>query len=480
MKIQYNLLKQRRYTIHLLQLMFLIIAITLVSCAKDETYQVELAGELQLTISSEEILLQQRFDSQNALTIHWTTGTNEGTGASISYKLHVDRSGNNFATPLVFDAGKAVYEKSFTVAELNQLLINDFGISAGQVATLEMRVVATIHTSPESTQISAVKSVDATSYESVTTTLYLIGSASPNGWNANDAIALTPKADNPTIFEYKGALSVGDFKFITTLGQFLPSYNKGNDNTSLVYRSSDEQPDDVFSISEGSVYKIVANLLELTISIEKLDLPAYEQLFIVGSATPIGWDITNSIELEQDEDNPFIFKYAGVLLPGDFKFPVNRNSDWGQDMFMRETDSTMYLHNGGDPDDNKWSIAKKGFYILTLNLSDLTIEIHREELYMVGSATPIGWTITEAIQLTEDETDGCVFIYEGPMVEGEFKFPVNRRSDWGQDMYMRTSDTEMYRHIGGAPDDNKWSITAAGNYRIVANIETLTISIQQR
>jgi starch-binding outer membrane protein SusE/F len=45
---------------------------------------------------------------------------------------------------------------------------------------------------------------------------------------------------------------------------------------------------------------------------------------------------------------------------------------------------------------------------------------------------------------------------------------------------MRVSDTEMYRHKGGDPDDNKWNITNAGNYRIVANLETLAISIQQR
>jgi hypothetical protein len=34
----------------------------------------------------------------------------------------------------------------------------------------------------------------------------------------------------------------------------------------------------------------------------------------------------------------------------------------------------------------------------------------------------------------------------------------------------------MYRHVGGAADDNKWSITTAGNYVITANIETLTLS----
>lgn len=65
------------------------------------------------------------------------------------------------------------------------------------------------------------------------------------------------------------------------------------------------------------------------------------------------------------------------------------------------------------------------------------------------------------------------------MVAGEFKFPVNRNSDWGQDMYMRLDDTHMYLHHGGDPDDNKWTLTEDGNYAITANVEALTINIQK-
>jgi hypothetical protein len=35
----------------------------------------------------------------------------------------------------------------------------------------------------------------------------------------------------------------------------------------------------------------------------------------------------------------------------------------------------------------------------------------------------------------------------------------------------------MYRHKGGASDDEKWTLTAAGDYVITANLETLDISI---
>jgi hypothetical protein len=99
---------------------------------------------------------------------------------------------------------------------------------------------------------------------------------------------------------------------------------------------------------------------------------------------------------------------------------------------------------------------------------------------MVGSATTIGWDIGNSIELTEDANDGCIFTYIGPMVAGEFKFPVNRNSDWGQDMYMRTDNSTMYHHVGGASDDNKWNITADGDYIITANVETLSINIQKQ
>ena len=451
--------------------------IFLLSCQKEEDNNIKLAGDLSLSASSNDIVLIQKNDKNNAVTLSWTTGTNNGTGASISYILQADKGGNNFANAHVFNMGKAVYAKAYTVADLNKSLLEDYGFVAGTASNLQTRVIATIHSSPVAFDTSQVMTIKVIPYEPVNTTLYLIGDASPNKWDANKAIALTPDIDNPTIFVFRGGLGTGSYNFITTLGHFLPSYNRGADDNHIVYRTSDDQPDDKFTVTEAGMYKITVSLLDLTISSVKLDLPPYDHIYMVGDATPNGWDIATATELTQDQDNPYVFTYMGVMKAGDFKFPVNRNTDWGQDMYMKLSDSTMYVHHGGDSDDNKWSISKKGHYIIKLNIMDNTISIARTKLFMVGSATPIGWSIDQAIELSEDGTDGCIFTYTGPMVSGEFKFPVNRNTDWGQDMYMRVDDSNMYRHVGGAPDDNKWNISSDGNYAIVSNIETLTISI---
>ncbi|MBB3188140.1 SusF/SusE family outer membrane protein [Microbacter margulisiae] len=453
---------------------------TLSSCQDSLFGNIAVAGPLALSTSSDTLVLAQKNDQTTALTLSWTTGTNHGTGASIAYVLQIDKKGNNFASAIQFNMGKGVYTKSFTVAELNDSLLNHWKFQPGIAAQLEARIIDTVYSQPIVNDVSPLLTMNVTPYQPVSKTLYLVGSASPNGADVNNAIVMTPSATDPTIFTYQGLLNAGSLKFITTLGQVLPSYNEGADSTHLIYRTDSSQPDNQFTVSQSAVYKVTVSLLDLTVSIKQVDLPPYSTLYIVGDAAPNGWDIANATPLVEDPNNPFVFTYQGVLNAGAFKFPVNRNTDWNQDMYMRTDDTHMYLHKGGNSDDNKWTIAKKGYYTLTLDLSNNTIKILRTELYIVGDATPIGWNIDQAIALTEDAVNGCIFTYSGPMVAGQFKFPVNRNTDWGQDMYMMASDSTMYRHVGGASDDNKWTISTAGNYVITANIETLKISIQKQ
>ena len=80
----------------------------------------------------------------------------------------------------------------------------------------------------------------------VSKSLYIIGSATATGWDANAADSLTPDATIPGEFHYSATLTPGEFKFITTKGSFLPSYNKGADSAHLFYRTEDAQPDDKF------------------------------------------------------------------------------------------------------------------------------------------------------------------------------------------------------------------------------------------
>ena len=51
-------------------------------------------------------------------------------------------------------------------------------------------------------------------------------------------------------------------------------------------------------------------------------------------------------------------------------------------------------------------------------------------LYMVGDATPAGWSIDNPTELTRDANDQFVFTYHGKLNTGELKFPLSK-GDWG-------------------------------------------------
>jgi len=466
--------KIKIYSVFLL--VCLLTTVLFTSCEQNLPNDVAKAGQLAVSATKSELVLSQKNSlTTTALNFSWTTGTNNGTGASISYSLQLDIKGNNFSKALSLNMGKGIYSRSFTVEELNDSLLSHWNCAPGTAAELEVRVISTIYSSPQSSETSTNISLKATPYQPVSKTLYLYGTASPKGTDLNNAFQLIPQTD-PTVFVYQGMLNVGTLKFITTKGQEIPSYNMGADTTKIVYRTDAGQANNLFIIKSSGVYRVEISLLDLTASVTKINYPAYSEVYISGTASPNGSDLTKATKLTQSTTNPFVFSYQGVLKAGSFKFPVNTNAAGNQDMFMRIDDTHFYTHQGGTAGDDQWTIPKKGFYTVTLNQQDNTLAIYREKLYMVGDATPIGWTITSALQMTEDDTDGCIFSYTGPMLVGGFKFPVNRNSDWGQDMYMRTDDTHMYRHIGGQADDKKWTISTAGNYVITANLETLSLS----
>lgn len=442
---------------------------------------------LAISASSSNLVLEEKNYNADAVVFNWTTGSNRGTDQSISYTFVIDASGSS--NPIIRPLGKAVTSVNYTVQELNNLLTSQWNVSAGNVAELKVKVLTSLGTSTEYSDSTEWHTVNVQSYVPVTQTLYLIGDAAPNGWSADNASPMDADPNMPGKFMWRGVLSAGELKFLTSLGNFMPSYNKGNSEFSLIYRNADNLPDDKFLIDEGGLYEIEINLLTLTISISRSSDPAYSRLYMLGDAIPTGWNIDNPAEMRVDESNKFVFTYNEILAAGEFKIPVS-TGDFGTDYFMPLvnyqdlSETGVQLVPGGNPD-NKWKITEPGAYKIKLNIQVPSISIQKftpyDKIYMVGDASPVGWNIDAPFELTRNTADIYEFSYEGPMNAGEFKFPVEK-GDWGGDFFMPVinyqdlNKTEMKFVPGGSPD-NKWKINEAGNYKIVINQLYETISI---
>ncbi|MHA4808627.1 SusF/SusE family outer membrane protein [Flavitalea flava] len=474
-----------------------------VACKKTENFSpLPVNNPLVLSAVDSVLVLNQADQYNPGLTLNWTTGSNHGTSSSISYLVKIDKKGNGFNTAIIADMGKNIFSLVYKTGVLNDSLLDHWHFTPGTAAQLEAKIVAIIGDGSHQPDTSGILNLTITPYTPVSKSLYIIGDATSTGWDLTTAGALTPDPAIPGLFHYQVTLTPGDFKFITTLGSLLPSYNKGADSSKLVWRKSAADPDNTFAITSTAVYAISVNLIEDTINVHPLALSPYSKLWIVGDATPNGWNIDHPNEFFLDPVNSFLFKFNAVLKTGEFKIPVT-TGNWGADFYRplinhpAITDTTVqFVPHGPSPadaNDYKWNITTAGPYKIKLNLQYPSITITPftpyPTLWMVGDATPTGWNINNPTILILDPANPYLFTYNGPMNVGEFKIPV-RTGDFGCDYfrpYMNhpiiSDTTAQFVPAGMAvanTDDYKWNITAAGTYMIIFNQLTETISIQKQ
>jgi len=443
---------------------------------------------LEITASSDNIQLDFSNPNVEALKFTWTSGSNQGTNAAISYTFQMDVQGNNFAGGISIDLGRQIYEQSYTNEDLNDMLIDKFGIPIDTEVTLESRVTATVASDDIQPETSNVQIVTVKTYMPITKTLYLIGDATPNGWDADNATEMKPIASVPKGFTWTGALTPGNFKFITTLGSFAPSYNKGADDTELYLRESfDDSYDEQFTITEGGTYTINVNLITLTISITRGQGPEYTALWFVGN--PTGW---NFEPMTVDLLDPFIFHYNGDLSAGgEFKIATVQES-WDGVFFRPAVDHTPEGLNldvvkwAGDPD-YKWNITG-GVYKITLDTRNMKIDIAPftpyPMIYLVGDATSIGWDIANSLPMNAT-ADPYVFTWTGALQAGELKFTCDKQTDWNGGWFLASEadkvptgqPEKVLFSYPGAGADNKWKV-AAGTYSITLDQLNETVTIK--
>lgn len=297
----------------------------------------------------------------------------------------------------------------------------------------------------------------------------------------------------PGAFTWQGHIKAGSLKFITTLGALAPSYNKGENDYTLYYRETEDDPYDElfnFTASTAGIYRITLNVVTKAVKFDKLEDVEFSELWFVGDAT--SWNFEPMVADSKDAN---VFYFNSVLpVSGSFKIATEPNFNTETVYFRPSVDGAgvgknqNVLKYAGNPDD-KWSLSA-GTYKIKLNIKTLKIDIVSftpySQLWMVGSASPAGWDIDNPTPLTVT-SDVNIFTYSGPLVidtsvgYGEFKFPV-AKGDWGTDYFMPTNNwegiesTRMIFVEGGSPD-NKWKITESGNYTITINQLKETISI---
>lgn len=345
-----------------------------------------------------------------------------------------------------------------------------------------------------------------------TTTLFMVGDATPNGWDIGNPTALQVSADDAMIFTWEGQLNAGELKLCLTTGSWDVPFirplvggteiTKSNiSNAKFAMHAGD--PDDKWRISNAGKFRLTFDLRHWSMSTEYLgepDVPAIEPLqtevlYMVGDATPDGWNIDAPTQLNRVSQ--FIFQYEGILNTGELKVCLS-TGDWGVS-FVRPTFNGCKINKNGvestefvfttNPDD-KWKVEEAGVYRLTFDLEHWTIKAEyigeipapikeplvAENVYIVGDATPTGWSIDAPTPLKKIST--YIYVYEGELVPGELKACI-QTGDWGVSFIRPTfngcsinkSGVENSEFVFTANPDDKWLVKESGHYRLTFDLE---------
>lgn len=368
--------------------MAVIACIAVFACQKPSFHYDVTMKSPALTASTDSITLLKGNSTNNAVTFIWSNGSNYGTSASITYTLKIDKKGGDFSHAVSIPVGQS-YSRSFTVLQLNALLLDSLHLTVNTLSEIQVRIIDTIHAKPVQLDSSNIVYVKVVPFIPPVTALFITGDATPGGWDYDNPQPMKQNSGNPNQFIYNEVLKAGEFEIPVTKGKpdgdfYRPQTNHPaftDGKTDYVSGGGTPANTNRWLITTPGAYKITLDINEPAYINIKPFTP-YAQLWMVGDATPAGWNINSPTPMVQTAGNPYEFTFTGALRAGEFKVPVALGN-WSGDFYMPATNhpdisnTELVFVPGGNPD-NKWQITTPGNYKVTINQLYETISIQKQ------------------------------------------------------------------------------------------------------
>lgn len=340
-----------------------------------------------------------------------------------------------------------------------------------------------------------------------TSSLYMVGDATPNGWNIDSPTPLTATDEDPLVFTWEGPLNVGEMKLCLATGSwdnpFIRPMTAGEEInksglTDVAFKMHAGDPDDKWKVSEAGIYNLRFDLRNRKMSavyVREQDAPVIEPIkaeavYLVGNFND--WNIESPTQLEKKSD--YIFVYEGPLVAGEIKACLETGS-WDVSFIRPKTDGVKIDRNGVESEDfvftaspdNKWKVEEPGIYRLTFDLSNWTIAAEytgdfkpAARLFMIGTATAGGWSWDAATVIEASAGNDKLFVWEGELGRGTFKASLVK--DFGAPFYRPTkADCEVSENgvadhgmVFTTDPDDQWKVVKAGKYRLTFNTADMT------
>lgn len=204
--------------------------------------------------------------------------------------------------------------------------------------------------------------------------LYVIGDFCK--WELEKAEKMTEVSEG--VYRWSGQMNTGKFRFVVSTGGFAPGYWKENDNPAdMSIRFSESilggSDDRAFEITEAGGYIITADTKNLTVTIDK----GIENLYMIGGATPGGWELSTRTQMTKTGD--WTFSWTGTLKAGTDGFKFITSGDWWPG-YVNDGNGKLayYASNPGDALDIKFTVSETAVYKVDADLEALTLKVTKQ------------------------------------------------------------------------------------------------------
>lgn len=373
--------------------------------------------EVNLTASSENVILDESKPNEVALTLEWTPSHDYGNDYIVTYNYQMELVGSKADAIKEYEDG-GMFIRNYTNKELQDLLVDKFDQLTSTKGVMKFTVTASTEGPrlivPDIATVSVtVKTYGAKQFMADKVFLAVEG---------QEDIELVPTASNPQQYVYSGELPAGRIYFPVLYGDEENAICPVTPDMAITTESMeatvvDRTETNAWILPETGNYRITVDFDAKTVKIIALgEIIEIDKLYLAGSAVT-GEDIEVARTLENDN----LYAFKGELKAGSLYLPIlfadtkqyaiapktegAQDVEYAQDMPLKQIALEKAMRGA------YWNIPEDGIYRIVVDAENQNIRIYSQDTD-IQSKVVGPWNAQNAFGNTQDET---LKTYSGPI-----------------------------------------------------------------
>lgn len=339
---------------------------------------------LEMEASTTDIVLDEEHADDVALTVSWEAAADLGTSYSTSYLFEVENVGNRTKGAITEYVAQDELSKSYTHAELQNMLVDYWERPTGSTSSLQIRITANTDGPRVVIPEMATVNVKVKTYGPKP---FLAERLFINGTAVNSE-EIEMSASGPNVFVYTGDLSRGTLYFPIIYGYDVKENAVGPvedseeiSSSPMAIQISDIDKSGAWQVTEAGRYRVTVNLSNKQVSVIPAgDVIDLDELFIAGTA--VGGEVKINPTLE--DENCYAFRghlnagtlYLPILFEGQKLLSIVPDAPGTQPIEDGITNRFGQIETTNAQAGNYWELQTPGIYRIVVNTETKEITIY--------------------------------------------------------------------------------------------------------